>query len=56
VLCLPVKVAMAVGHDLVLLVCASISAWWELAHPRRWHDPVPVLLLGFAAAWAVLGA
>ncbi|MGH3366004.1 MAG: DUF2182 domain-containing protein [Nocardioidaceae bacterium] len=52
-LCGPVMAAMVVGHSLVLLVCASLAAWWEAAHPRAWHDRVPVALLGVAAAWLV---
>ena len=46
-------VAMVVGHSLVLLACASLSAWWEAAHPRHRHDPVPPLLLASAAVWLV---
>ena len=52
-LCGPVMVAMVVGHSLVLLACASLSAWWEAAHPRHRHDPVPPLLLATAAVWLV---
>jgi hypothetical protein len=54
-LCGPVMAAMVVGHDPVLLVCSSLAVWWEAAHPRAWHDRVPVLLLAGAAAWLVLG-
>ncbi|MEO5709308.1 MAG: DUF2182 domain-containing protein [Nocardioidaceae bacterium] len=54
VLCGPVMTAMVVGHGLVLLACASLAAWWEAAHPRRRHDPVPPLLLGAALAWLVV--
>jgi hypothetical protein len=52
-LCGPVMAAMVVGHSPVLLVCSSAAAWWEAAHPRAWHDRVPLLLLGLAALWLV---
>jgi hypothetical protein len=51
VLCGPVMLAMAVGHEPVVMLCASLSAWWEAAHPRAWRDRVPLLLLGVAALW-----
>lgn len=54
VLCGPVMVAMAVGHSPVVMVCASLSVWWEARHPRAWRDKVPLLLLGAAAAWVVV--
>ena len=50
-LCGPVMTAMVVGHNPLLMVCASLAAWWEASHPRAWHDRVPVLLLGAAAVW-----
>ncbi len=58
VLCGPMMVAMAVldhRRGLVLLACTSATAWWEAAHPRRRHDPVPVVALLGATAWVVLG-
>jgi hypothetical protein len=54
VLCGPLMVAMVVGHDPVLMVSASLAAWWEAAHPRAWRDPVPVLLLVAGGAWLLL--
>ena len=54
VLCGPVMAAMAVGHDPVLMLGASLAAWWEAAHPRAWRDPVPALLLAAVAAWLLL--
>ena len=38
-LCGPVMLAMTVGHSPVLMVCASLAAWWEAWHPRAWRDP-----------------
>ena len=54
VLCGPLMTAMVVGHDPVLMVSASLAAWWEAAHPRAWRDPVPVLLLVVGGAWLLL--
>ncbi len=54
VLCGPVMTAMVVGHGVVLLACASLAAWWEAAHPRRRHDPVPPMLLAGALVWLVV--
>ena len=53
-LCGPVMTAMVVGHSPVLLVGASLAAWWESAHLRAWRDPVPALLLGTAASVLLL--
>jgi hypothetical protein len=53
-LCGPLMAAMVVGHDPVLMVAASVAAWWEAAHPRRWRDPVPMLLLAAGGAWLLL--
>lgn len=53
-LCGPVMTAMVIGHNPVLLVGASLAAWWEASHPRAWRDPVPALLLGAAAVGVVL--
>ncbi|HZH18808.1 MAG TPA: hypothetical protein VEZ18_01315 [Geodermatophilus sp.] len=53
-LCLPVMTAMVVGHDPGLMLGASVSAWWEAAHPRAWRDPVPVLLLAATGVWLLL--
>lgn len=50
-LCGPVMAAMAIGHDPVVMVLASLSVWWEARHPRAWRDKVPLLLLGGAALW-----
>ena len=55
-LCGPVMLAMTVGHSPVLMVGASLAAWWEAWHPRAWRDPVPVLLVGAAGAWLLLSA
>ena len=52
-LCGPVMTAMVVTHDPVLMVGASLAAWWEAAHPRTWRDRMPVLLLTAAACWLV---
>ena len=52
-LCGPMMLAMVVGHSLVLMVCASLAAWWESWHPRAWRDRVPVTLI--AAGGAVAG-
>jgi hypothetical protein len=38
----------------VLMVSASLAAWWEAAHPRAWRDPVPVLLLAAGGVWLLL--
>lgn len=54
-LCLPVMTAMVVGHDPGLMLGASVSAWWEAAHPRAWRDPVPVLLLAATGVWLLSG-
>jgi hypothetical protein len=54
VLCGPLTAAMVVGHDPVLMVSASLAAWWEATHPRAWRDPVPVLLLVAGGAWLLL--
>lgn len=53
-LCGPVMTGMVVAHDIVLLACTSLAAWWEAAHPRRRHDPVPPLLLVGALLWLVV--
>ncbi len=53
-LCLPVMVAMVVGHNVGLLVGVSAAAWWEAAHPRTWRDPVPVLLVAAVGVWLLL--
>ncbi|WP_165821282.1 DUF2182 domain-containing protein [Nocardioides gansuensis] len=55
-LCGPVMLAMAIGHSLVLMVFASLAAWWEAWHPRAWRDPVPVLLIAGAGAWIAVAA
>lgn len=53
-LCGPCMAAMAVGHSMVIMMFASASAWWESTHPRRWRDPVPVVLVGIPAAWLTI--
>ena len=53
-LCGPVMAAMVVGHDLVLMLGASLAVWWEAAHPRAWRDPLPVMLLTAAAGWLLV--
>ena len=53
-LCGPVMAAMVVSHDPVLMLGASLAAWWEAAHPRAWRDPVPTLLLAAVAGWLLL--
>ncbi|MDQ4053913.1 MAG: hypothetical protein M3237_14590 [Actinomycetota bacterium] len=55
-LCGPVMLAMAVGHSPVLMVGASLAAWWEAWHPRAWRDPVPVLFIAGAGAWIAAAA
>jgi hypothetical protein len=55
-LCGPVMLAMSVGHSPILMLCASLAAWWEAWHPRAWRDPVPVLLVAAAGLWLVIGA
>lgn len=45
ILCGPVMLAMTVGHSAVLMLCASLAAWWEAWHPRSWRDRVPVALV-----------
>ncbi len=55
-LCGPAMLAMAVGHSPVLMVGASLAAWWEAWHPRAWRDPVPVLLVAAAGGWLLLSA
>lgn len=55
-LCGPVMLAMAVGHSPVLMLGASLAAWWEAWHPRAWRDPVPVLLIAGAGAWIAAAA
>jgi hypothetical protein len=54
-LCGPLMTAMVVGHDPVLMLCASLAAWWEAAHPRAWRDPIPMLLLAAAGVWLLAG-
>ncbi len=54
-LCGPAMTAMVVGHDLGLVLGASLAAWWEAAHPRAWRDPVPVLLLAATGVWLLSG-
>jgi hypothetical protein len=51
VLCGPVMLAMTVGHSAVLMVCASLAAWWESWHPRAWRDRVPVMLVAAGGLW-----
>lgn len=53
-LCGPVMLAMSVGHSVVLMVCASLAAWWESWHPRAWHDRVPVTLLAAGGLWLLV--
>ena len=53
-LCGPMMAAMVVGHEPVLILSASLAAWWEAWHPRAWRDPVPVLLLALAGAWLIV--
>lgn len=53
-LCGPAMAAMVVSHDPILMVGASVAAWWETGHPRAWRDPVPTLLLTAVAGWLVL--
>lgn len=55
-LCGAAMAAMAAGHAPALMVCASLSAWWEARHPRAWRDPVPVALLAAAAAALAVSA
>lgn len=55
-LCGPVMLAMTVGHSPVLMVSASLAAWWEAWHPRAWRDPVPVVLIAGAGAWVTAAA
>lgn len=55
-LCGAVMAAMAAGHAPALMVCASLSAWWEARHPRAWRDPVPAVLLAVAAAALAVSA
>lgn len=50
-LCGPVMLAMAVGHSAVLMVCASLAAWWGSWHPRAWRDRVPVMLVAVGGLW-----
>lgn len=54
ILCGPVMLAMCVGHDTVLMVCASLAAWWESWHPRAWRDRVPVALVATGGLWLLL--
>ncbi|MBD3926334.1 DUF2182 domain-containing protein [Nocardioides cavernae] len=54
VLCGPVMLAMSVGHSAVLMVCASLAAWWESWHPRAWRDPVPVMLVAAGGLWLLV--
>jgi hypothetical protein len=54
-LCGPLMIAMVVGHNPIVLIAASLSVWWESRHPRAWHDPVPLALIGVAALGAVGG-
>lgn len=51
VLCGPLMLAMSVGHSMVLMVCASLAAWWESWHPRAWHDRVPLALVAAGGLW-----
>lgn len=53
-LCGPVMLAMAVGHSAVLMVCASLAAWWESWHPRAWRDRVPVMLVAAGGLWLLV--
>ena len=53
-LCGPVMLAMSVGHSAVLMVCASLAAWWESWHPRAWHDRVPVALVASGGLWLLV--
>lgn len=53
-LCGPVMLAMSVGHSVVLMVCASLAAWWESWHPRAWHDRVPVALVIAGGLWLLV--
>jgi hypothetical protein len=55
-LCGPVMLAMTVGHSPVLMVNASLVAWWEAWHPRAYRDPVPVLLVAVTGAWVAVTA
>jgi hypothetical protein len=48
--------AMTVGHSPVLMVNASLVAWWEAWHPRAYRDPVPVLLVAVTGAWVAVTA
>lgn len=52
-LCGPLMVAMVVGHNLVFLVAASLSVWWEAWHPRARRDRVPLALIVVAGLGAV---
>lgn len=52
-LCGPTMLAMSVGHSIVLMVCASLAAWWESWHPRAWRDRVPVALVAAGGLWLV---
>lgn len=53
-LCGPVMLAMTVGHSAVLMVCASLAAWWESWHPRAWRDRVPVALVAAGGLWLLV--
>ena len=55
-LCGPVMLAMTVGHSAVLMVCASLAAWWESWHPRAWRDRVPVMLVAAGGLWLLVSA
>ena len=48
--------AMTVGHSAVLMVCASLAAWWESWHPRAWRDRVPVMLVAAGGLWLLVSA
>jgi hypothetical protein len=54
ILCGPVMLAMAVGHSAVLMLCASLAAWWESWHPRAWRDRVPVMLVAAGGLWLLV--
>lgn len=55
VLCGPLMLAMVVGHNLVVVVAASASVWWEARHPRAWRDPVPLALIVVAGLGVLAG-
>jgi hypothetical protein len=51
--CAPLMMAMVVGHNLIVLVAASLAVWWESRHPRAWRDRVPIALIVVAALGAI---